>query len=316
MRKSLYCLFILMTSGAFVLVCLFLFMSVELFDPVEQARVKNNKQFWEWPSAYGPLAMHYIEQGEGNDHVLLIHGFRAHTYTWRHLITPLAQAGYHVWAVDLIGYGLSDKPDHVPYDMPFFVEQLEAFMKSHQISQAHIAGNSMGGGLALSLALDHSDLVKSLTLISALGYPLDLPLYLSLSRHLGPLWSPFLGPTVVRSSLRQIVFDAQSVTEEQVEAYCLPYRFPGGTKSTLLTLQQFDKQIFVQLSRRFPQIKQPALIIWGDHDWLVPLKHFEHFKRDFPSAKALLIPNCGHIPQEEYPEIVLSTILPFLQSTK
>ena len=118
----------------------------------EQERLLEEKKVWVWNSPYGPLATHYEEAGEGDKHLFLVHGFRANTFTWRHLIQPLAEAGYHVWAVDLIGYGLSVKPPHVPYGIDFFTEHMLAFMVDHQINTCCLMGNSMGGGLVLNFA--------------------------------------------------------------------------------------------------------------------------------------------------------------------
>ncbi len=296
-----------------IVIALFISADFQTLEIAEQQRLKEGKLFWEWPSSYGPLAMHYIEKGKGDQHILLLHGFRAHTYTWRHLIDPLAQEGYHVWAVDLIGYGFSDKPDQVPYHVDFFVQQIKAFMDAKEIARAHLVGNSMGGGLALNFACTHPDRTHSLSLLNALGYPLNLPLYLSIGRYFGKLWAPFLGPTVIRNGLKQIVFNQNCITEEQVEAYSLPYRFPGGAMASLLTLQQFDNQQLIEMGQRYTTLQHPLLVIWGDHDRLIPVSHYEKFLKDFPQAHKLLISKCGHIPQEEEPEQVIAAILEFLQ---
>ena len=296
-------------------IALFFSADLQILEPEEQQKLKEGKFFWEWPSPYGSLAIHYVEKGEGSKHIILLHGFRAHTYTWRHLIDPLSQAGYHVWAIDLIGYGLSDKPDHASYNIDFFVQQVESFMEAKEISKAHLVGNSMGGGLALNIALAHPHLVCSLTLLSALGYPLDLPLYLSIGRHVSKIWTPFLGPRMVRYTLSQIVFDEDQISDEQVEAYCLPYRFPGGVTASLLTLQQFDNQHLIEMGQRYATLPHPTLVIWGDHDTLIPVSHYQKFLKDFPHSQHLLIPNCGHIPQEETPQQVLAIMLSFLQNT-
>lgn len=314
MRKLLWIIATGMGLIWMLTVLLFIATDLQILDLEEQQKLKEGKLFWEWSSPYGPLAMHYIEKGEGSKHIVLLHGFRAHTYTWKHLIDPLVQAGYHVWAVDLIGYGLSDKPDNVIYNIDFFIKQVDAFMEAKEISQAHLVGNSMGGGLALNIALDYPDRACSLTLLSALGYPLDLPLYLSLGRHISQIWAPFLGPRMVRRCLNEIVFNQELVTDEQVEAYCLPYRFPGGITASLLTLRQFDNQRLVEMSKRYSTLHCPLLVIWGDQDWLIPVSHFENFLKDFPTAHRLLIPNCGHIPQEEAPQQVLTSMLEFFQS--
>lgn len=289
------------------------FTQTPMLDPVQQQACKEGKLFWNWKTPQGAWTVHYTEHGKGSNHLLLIHGFRANTFTWRHLVTPLAKAGYHVWAIDLIGYGLSDKPQDASYDVSLFVQQVKAFMEAHDIPSAHLIGSSMGGGLALCLALDHPQHVRSLTLISALGYPFDLPMHISLTKHLGPLWVPFVGPLIIRAGLKQIVFDAKAVTDEQVEAYSLPYRLPGGANASWLTLKQFDKQKLVDLSNRFEALFQPLLVIWGDHDSLIPITHYEKFIHDFPSADRLLISNCGHIPQEEKPELVVEAIVRFLE---
>ncbi len=295
------------------LVVLFVSTDIQILEPEEQQKLKEGKHFWEWHSAYGPLAMHYIEKGEGPHHLLLLHGFRAHSYTWKALMDPLAEAGYHVWSIDLIGYGLSDKPDNAVYSVDFFVQQVNAFMEAQGIHKAHLIGNSMGGGLALSLALEYPQSVSSLTLLTALGYPFDLPLYISLGRHISQIWVPFLGPQMVRHCLKQLVFNEAVVTDEQVEAYSLPYRFPGGVNASLLTLQKFDNQRLIEMGRHYASLTYPILIIWGDHDTLLPISHYEKFLKDFPHAERLLIANCGHIPQEEAPEQVLAALLPFLK---
>jgi pimeloyl-ACP methyl ester carboxylesterase len=295
-------------------VVLFIAIDLQILDPEEQQQLKTGKLFWAWPSSYGSLTMHYVEKGEGSKHILLLHGFRSHTYTWRYLIEPLAQAGYHVWAIDLIGYGLSDKPDHVHYNNDFFVQQVEDFMEAHGISNAHLVGNSMGGGLAINVALAHPHRVCSLTLLSALGYPLDFPLYLSISRYCDQFWAPFLGPKMVRRCLNEIVFKQELITNEQVEAYCLPYRFPGGITASLLTLQQFDNQWLVEMGRHYSNLTIPMLVIWGERDLLLPVSHYEKFLKDFPNAERLLISRCGHIPQEEEPQEVLTVMFPFLQN--
>lgn len=286
--------------------------SVPIMNEEEQAQLKIGKTFWNWASPDGPLSMHYVEHGSGSDHVLFIHGFRAHTYTWKLLINPLTQAGHHVWVLDLVGFGLSDKPDYVVYNQSFFVEQIKAFMKENQITSAHIVGNSMGGTLALELALDQPNLVRSLTLINALGYTLEMPLYLYIMRHLDFIWGPCLNPPMIRNCLDNVIYNKEYITDEKVEAYCLPYRFPGGILSSLLTMRQFDLKRLDEMHLHFSQIKQPILIIWGEDDSLIPIHHYQKFLKELPNAKNLLIPNCGHMPQEEKPDEVLSAILPFL----
>lgn len=313
MRKVWLVLAALIGMSGIAAIALFVVTEIQILDTEEQQKLKEGKSFWSWPSVHGPLSMHYIEKGVGSNHLILMHGFRSHSYTWKNLINPLAEAGYHVWAIDLIGYGLSDKPEKPIYNADFFRDQIEAFMEAKGIIKMHLAGNSMGGGLALSLALAHPQRVRSLILLNALGYPLDIPMYLALAKHASQFWAPFLGPTMVRYCLQQIVYHPEQVSDEQVEAYSLPYRFPGGIAASIFTLQAFDNQKLNEMGRLYASVSSPVLIIWGDHDNLIPITHYEKFLYDFPHSDKLLIPQCGHIPQEENPEAVLAAILPFLE---
>jgi pimeloyl-ACP methyl ester carboxylesterase len=313
MKTVLWILVIFIGTVWMISVVLFMSTDLQILGPEEQKKLKDGKSFWEWSSPYGSLNTHYIEKGEGSNHIVLIHGFRAHSYSWRYLIDPLSQAGYHVWTIDLIGYGLSDKPDQIPYNVDFFVQHVKAFMDAKGITKAHLVGNSMGGGVALKMAISHPHHVCSMTLLSALGYPVEIPLYLSIGRHISHIWPPFLGPRMVRHILSQIVFDKKNISDEQVEAYCMPYRLPGGVLASILTLQQFDNQYFIEMAQHYPTLPHPSLIIWGEHDSLIPMSHYEKFQKDFPKAQHFLFANCGHIPQEETPQEVLNAMLLFLQ---
>lgn len=286
----------------------------QLLDPKEQQLLKEGKTFWTWDRERGSHSIHYLEKGEGSKHVILIHGFRANTYTWKALLEPLTEAGFHVWALDLLGFGFSDKPN-TNYNIELFLEQIEAFMAHKKIPHAHFIGSSMGGGLSLWTALNMPNNVDSLTLIDALGYPLDLPLYLSIGKHFNQLWTPFLSETMVRKGIEDLVFHKDSIKDEQVEAYSLPYRFPGGAEAALYTLRSFDNQKLHDIHPRYAkEIKCPVLLIWGDNDTLIPLPHYDQFCNDFPHAHKHLIRNCGHLPHEEKPEEVRNIILFFLNT--
>src|SRR5262249_27385797 len=151
---------------------------------------KEGQTFWQWNYSSKTYNIHYIERGEGANHVLLLHGFGAHSYTWRFMVDELAKAGYHVWSIDLIGFGYSDKPRGVAYDLHLFTEQIEAFMQAKQIDQPSLIGNSMGGGLALNLVVNRPDHYRSLILIDALAFPIKLPFYFAVTKSMGKLVKP------------------------------------------------------------------------------------------------------------------------------
>lgn len=296
------------------LILLFLVTSCQSpLEPKAVAKLKENHTFWTWQSKYGPLNVHYIEKGAGSKHIFLVHGFGAHSYTWRNIIDPLANAGYHVWSIDLIGSGLSDKPDHVPYGLELFLDQIHSFLIAKNIPNATFIGNSMGGGVSLGMALTYPNLINGLILIDALGYPINLPPYLSLSKSFGALGQPLMGRWMIKWVLEYVMYNPSKITEEQVDAYLYPHRMPGGDKSFIKLLQSFDNEQLIEMNRRYPSIKVPMLIIWGEEDRLIPINYFHQFAKDFPDAKTVVIPHCGHIPQEECPEEVNKAILNFLK---
>lgn len=272
--------------------------------------------FWQWNSPLGSYAIHYIEKGSGPHHVILQHGFAAHSFTWRFIMDELAKAGYHVWSMDLIGYGLSDKPTNIAYNFQLFLNQMEAFMQAKHIDQASLIGNSMGGALVLAQSIYHPDRVKSLVLIDALSFPMPLPFYFSLTRTFGKWMKPFMGRFVVKQILKEIIYDPNKITEEQIKAYSLPLSMPGGKDALVQTLQNFSEIELDFLSSHFKDIHVPTLIIWGENDDWMPLSYFHQLSQAFPQAHTLVIPRCGHAPQEECPAEVNQALLHFFEHLK
>lgn len=269
----------------------------------------EKEAFWEWNHENKIYNIYYLEKGSGDRHLLLIHGFGGNSYTWRYLIDPLAQAGYHVWSLDLIGFGQTDKPDLL-YGKGLFVEQVDRFMEAKGIKSATLVGNSMGGGIALALAIEHREKVESLILIDPLAFPLRFPYYFALPKIFGNLTKPFFGKMLTKAILTDIMYDPKKITEEQITAYTLPFQTKGGKEAFIKTLQSFSPTEFTQLSKHYKELKIPILVIWGREDRLMKPSYRTKFHL-FPNAKTIEIPFCGHIPQEECPQQVIQAIVNF-----
>lgn len=280
-QNKLKSLLLLITS-------LFILTSCERpLTPEEIKELKAGKTFWIWESVYGSNEIHYIEKGSGENHVLLIHGLAAHTYTWRHLLDVLPVEGYHVWALDILGFGLSDKPKGVSYGATLFMKQIHDFIRAKGISGTHIIGNSMGGGLALEMAVYHPEDIKTMTLIDAVGYPMRLPLPLEIAKIFGSVEKHFEmeNKFIVKEILIQLMHDSSKITREQIIQYELPFRIPGGAEALIKTIQSFNNAELSKDDQFFPQIHIPVLLIWGAHDKWIPLCYYDHFVKDFPSQK-------------------------------
>lgn len=278
--------------------------------------IKNDKEkmsFWNWRSQENTYNVHYIEKGKGDQHIVLLHGYGANTYTWKHQLDVFATQGYHVWAIDLIGFGLSDKPLKTDYTIEIFQKQIIDFMTEHKISKAHLIGNSMGGGLALVLTVSNPDRIASLTVIDPLAYPIDLPFPYSLGKKLGKIVLPFFSRSLVFRTLKQIVYNPEKISSEQIDAYWHPYEMKGGREAALSVLKAFDRNILESWSQLYGRINVPTLILWGERDRWIPVEHLDRLANQIPNSKKILISDCGHIPQEEKPEEVNSVLLDFLK---
>lgn len=297
-----------------ILILLLFTWYMDILKPQKSNKIQKSQFFWSWETPDGILNIHYVEKGTGSKHIMLLHGFASYSYTWRNIIDPLVENGYHVWAIDLLGFGLSDKPEYATYGFDLFISQINEFMNAKQIPKAHFIGNSMGGGLSLGMGIFYSDRVNSLVLIDALGYPFELPYYFKIPKTVGKFGKPFMSQMIVHHILRQVVYDHKKITQDQIEAYILPFKNSGGYEAMVNTLKNFDNWKIEELSQQFRKIQVPIFIIWGDKDTLLPIEQYQNFVQDFPQADHLLIPDCGHIPQEECPEPVISAILNFYKS--
>lgn len=301
----------------FVLTLSFFFLMISLVQPISlYSQVDHNeksvKTFWQWKLPSGSQNIYYIEKGNGPRHILLLHGFAAHSFTWRFVIEDLVKAGYHVWSIDLIGFGYSDKPANYPYGLHLFTNQIEAFMQAKQINRANVIGHSMGGGLALSMAVAYPQRIQSLVLIDPLAFPLKMPFYFAMTQMLGEWAKPIMGKTIVKQILKQIMYDPRKITEEQINAYDFPLHTQGGKDAFIETLRNFNEQEIENLVSHYRDIQIPMLLIWGEKDRWMPPSYFKRLSQTFPKAKTILISNCGHAPQEECPLEVNKAILQFL----
>jgi pimeloyl-ACP methyl ester carboxylesterase len=277
-------------------------------DPAYVEQLRENRTFWSWNGRQ----IHYLEKGTGSKHIVLLHGFAANTYTWRNQVDELVKKGFHVWALDFLGFGFSDKPQDVDYDADLYRSQVLDFMDAMHIPKAHLVGHSMGGIVALNLAGNEPRRFHSLTLIDSTGYEMELPFVFSLTKKMGKTLLPLFSRTLIHQILKQLYYDHSLITQEQIDAYWTPFKLAGSRETTLKILKMFDNQIFRDQQPTYKNIKIPTLIIFGKEDRWIPISHLELFTKDIPHAKQAVIDNCGHAPQEECPEEFNRIFLKFL----
>lgn len=267
---------------------------------------------------YHGVRINYYEAGQGPP-VILLHGFGASAYSWRFLGPALA-ANHRVFTLDLKGYGLSAKPADGKYAISDQADMVAQFIRTRDLRDLVVIGHSMGGGVALmtyfKVAEDNPGRIKSLVLIDSAGYPQKMPWFIRLAGIplLNSVGTRLLSPRFAAGLvLRKCYYLKEKITDEQIDAYAYYGSLPGGREALVATAQQIVPEDIEAVTARYQTIKVPVLIIWGEEDEVVPVDVGRKFKRDIPNSELVILPQCGHIPQEEEPGVTTRTVEVFLK---
>ena len=264
-----------------------------------------------------PVKLYYEETGQGSP-LLLIHGFGASTFTWRHIAPELALT-HRVIAVDLKGFGQSDKPFDSRYSVFDQAELLAELIEEKNLRNLTLVGHSFGGGIALMLALESDQRLEGritkLVLLDSIAYPQQIPVFfrlldVPLVSQIGVRMVP---PSVqTRVALRIAYFDDSKIDPEEVEIYAAPLKTAAGKHAIIHSARQILPEGIEELSERYKTIELPTLILWCDHDRIVPLEVGLKLRRTLPNSTLRLIEGCGHMPQEEQPTSTLELLKGFI----
>ena len=264
-----------------------------------------------------PVKLFYHEEGSGRP-LLLIHGFGTSTYTWRRVAPELA-AKHRVIAVDLKGFGQSDKPMDERYSVFDQAELLAQLIEDRNLRDLTLVGHSFGGGVALLLALEADQRLKGrisrLVLLNTLAYPQNMPVFFRMLNmpffsHVGVRMVP---PAVqTRVALKIAYHDDSKIDDSEVEVYAGPLKTAAGKHAIIQSARQIVPEDLDALAERYKSIALPTLILWCDHDRIVPLDVGLKLRRAMPNASLKVVQGCGHMPQEEQPSQTLELMQDFL----
>lgn len=258
----------------------------------------------------------YWEEGAGPP-IVLVHGLANSVITWRKNVEALGR-NFRVIALDLPGHGLSDMPK-VRFDLPEGAAFVASFLDEMGVDRGHLVGNSMGGAVALELALARPDRTASLTLADSAGLGREISFVL----RLGSL--PLLGeyarrPTLkgVRNLVRWLVHDPNLVDEDELPLR-LSYLKREGSAQALLGFLRTGVGLFGQrpATRRdavLSSVSVPTLIVWGAQDPLFPIEQAQGAAHAIPGATLHVFDACGHWPQYEHPEAFNRLLGDFVES--
>lgn len=263
------------------------------------------------------LSIHYQREGAGNgDPVLLIHGFGGWTKDWAKTIPVLAQQ-HEVYALDLPGWGLSDKPADFDYSIEGQARFVIEFMNHFGLDRVKVVGNSMGGGISIFLATEFPERIEKLVLIDSVGYRhfpsqalvrrlVQLPIIERVIHAFLPDFARF------RYKTRWLFGDADKVSLADYQRHYLPLQTPG-TAAALMTMVQ---TLYLDSIRdRIEQVQQPTLILWGENDPFMPVEHAPLFHAAIENSQLTIFSDAGHVPQAEVPDQMNPLLLEFLRDS-
>lgn len=247
--------------------------------------------------------IHYYQAGDGPA-VILLHGLGLDATFWTFVIPALSRT-HRVYAVDMLGFGRSDKPP-LEYSIETFVEFLEGFMRQAGIPKATLVGLSLGGWIAAEFAAQHPESVDRLVLVDAAGVRPPAPPPAAALALLNP------GSLAdERNLLKFVFFNQDLVTDAVVELY-FQKRMRSGNGYTVARILQGMQTRDEWINERLVHVRAPALVVWGRNDLLIPLAMGEEFARLLPGSKLAVIGECGHLPPAEKPAEFAKAVIEFL----
>jgi pimeloyl-ACP methyl ester carboxylesterase len=265
------------------------------------------------PTAAGRIST--MEAGRGTP-VVLLHGLGATKASFLPSVAALA-ATHRAIAIDLPGFGDSDKPLRGAYDPAFFARAVVALLDALHLDRAHLVGNSMGGRVAIEVGLVAPSRVRRLGLLAP-----------SLAWLRGRPWAPLLRLVppqlgALQPAPRRI---AEEIARRALRGVDSPWTTAGLDEFLRSYLTPSGRAAFYAAARniyleephgpdgfwtRLPQLSAPALFVWGRRDTIVPIRFAEHVRRALPSAEHVEL-DCGHVPQLERPRKTHAALERFL----
>ena len=242
-------------------------------------------------------------------HILFIHGLGSSADRWLDIPDALSKH-YHTIAVDLIGFGGSDKPEDVNYTIQKFAEFILEFINKIELNgdgKITLVGHSLGGYIAVEFAIRNKELIEKLVLIDSSGF-LKGPTPL-LEQYLNA--AKYASYDNVRSVFEQLVSQPWRVLPAVINTFITRIN-SSGAKHAFESAYENSTTTQIDLSRAKSIEDIPTLVIWGKNDNLIPIGHIDRFKQVFKKHKVERIDDAGHAPFAEKPALISEILHSFL----
>lgn len=260
----------------------------------------------------GKIDTFAITLGTGSD-VILLHGVPSSAYTWRSVIEPLAEE-FRVHALDLPGFGFSDKPPGGLYTPTWWAKIVADYMDAEGIEKAVVVGNSTGGEIATEMAVLFPDKTDRLILLAPSGLPADqpeeLPIALRIARW--PLFGPVVAALPIRpvfaSGLRDAFYDPSKISDSEIDESYSTLRTKNGM---VAFFKRIGEPVSSARAGMLRLVRAPTLIIVGDTDRILSPSVSRRVHEAIPGSELVEWEHTGHLPQEEQPHRLVESIRRF-----
>jgi len=265
-----------------------------------------------------PRTLLYAEEYGQGPILLLPHGLGASTFTWRHILPALARE-YRVIALDLKGFGRSEKPYDRHYSAADQAALVAAFIRKRELVDVTLIGHSFGGTVALLSALrlnrgPHS--IERLVIIDAPALKQNFSDVAQLIRAPGLPYAVMTATPpelVARLLLGYVRAPGRAASEDDIRGYAEPFYDLGSRHAFIATAQAILNANKRRTGAHYRAIQQPTLLVWCRRDRVVPLATGRRLKRLLPNAELAVLKRCNHLPQDEVPKALLATLQSFLE---
>ncbi|MBS3907321.1 MAG: alpha/beta hydrolase [Syntrophaceae bacterium] len=248
--------------------------------------------------------VHYVEAGDGPP-IILIHGFLYHAVMWKKNIDALA-GKFKVYAIDLWGWGYSERLGEKEYGFERYGKQIVGFMDALNIKKAALAGQSMGGGISVYVAAHYPEKVDRLILVApaVIPYPMTTIGKIYQSPFIGEFMNAIPGDALMKNNIRTVWFyDKTKATEEYCKEVLQPHCIKGSYAGMMFILRNVLKEPYVEKEADLlSKMNIPTLIIHGREDLAIPLDRSKRLNELWKGSKLVIFDRAGHSPHEEYPE--------------
>lgn len=266
----------------------------------------------------------YRTAGEGPA-IALIHGVTSHSGVWSEFVQDVVDAGYTVIAPDLFGHGASAKPKG-DYSLGAFASGVRDLLGMLGFESATVVGHSLGGGIALQLAYQFPEYCERLVLVSSGGLGREVsPILRAATLPGAELVMPLIirhgavraGSSVAGLLGRMGIHPAPDL-EEMAHGYAslVESDAQGAFLHTLRAVIDAGGQKVSAMDRLYLAERIPVLIIWGERDRIIPIEHGRAAHAAIPHSRMVEIPDAGHWPQLDQPQLVSDELTDFVATTE